>query len=56
MDNPYHFKGNVVRIFIKEKILFLSTIVKKEDPHNWNIMNGKLNALKKYLTTGPYVV
>lgn len=53
MDNSYHFKGNVVRIFIKKKNLFLSTIIKKEDPHNWNIMNSKWNALKKYLTTGP---
>ena len=55
MDSCYHFKGNVARIFLKEKkkTLFWFTVISKENPHNWNIMDGKLNVLKKKnLTTG----
>ena len=49
MDSCYHFKGNVARIFLKEKkkTLFWFTVISKENPHNWNIMDGKLNVLKK---------
>ena len=52
MDSYYRLKGNVARIFLKEKkktttTLFWFTVVRKEDPHNWNIMSGKLNVLKK---------
>lgn len=47
MDISYAFKDNVARISLKEKILVLSTVVKKEDPYTWTITNGILNALKK---------